>query len=207
MAEEIFAVLIAEDRAHELFLKPLLRRLAEENGAAMEIRVISAQGGHGVALGEYRTYQRARSVLFAGDPVPDLVVVALDGNCSSFAATRASIEEATDDTLRTRLVTACPDPHIERWYLADPSALKRLVGQAPTLGTKKCERHHYKKLLAETLRGGDYPAVRYDDTEFAPKIVEGMDLHRAGRNDHSLRDFLRQAANRLRQIAGGHSRD
>ena len=207
MAEEVFAVLLAEDRAHELFLKPLLRRLAEESGATMEIRVISAQGGHGVALAEYRTYQRARSILFAGDPVPDLVVVALDGNCSSFAETRASIEDATDDTLRTRLVTACPDPHIERWYLADPAALKRLVGQAPTLGATKCERHYYKRLLAETLRGGRYPAVRYDDTEFAPRIVEEMDLHRAGRNDHSLRAFLRQTADRLRQIVGVRSPD
>lgn len=207
MAEEVFAVLVAEDRAHELFLKPLLHRLAEESGVTMEIRVISAQGGHGVALSEYRTYQAARAVLFAGDPAPDLVVVALDGNCSSFAATRTSIEEATDDTLRTRLVTACTDPHIERWYLADPPALKRLVGQAPTLGAKKCERHHYKRLLAETLRGGHYPAVRYDDTEFAPRIVEEMDLHRAGRNDHSLRAFIRQTADRLQQIAGGRSRD
>ena len=207
MTDEIVAVLVAEDRAHELFLKPLLRRLADEIGTAIDVRVISAHGGHGVALKEYRTYQAARSFLRAGDPVPDLVVVALDGNCSSFAATRTSIEDATDDTLRTRLVAACPDPHIERWYLADPSALKRLVGRTPTLGATKCERHYYKKLLAKTLRGGPYPAVRYDDTEFAPRIVEEMDLHRAGRNDHSLRAFIRQTADRLKQIAGGHSQD
>lgn len=202
MSRHLFVILIAEDHAHEIFLKPMLRRLAEENATAIRIRVVSARGGHGVALQEYRTYQTTRSVLFPDDPVPDLVVVAIDGNCSTFAATRKTIEDATDTTLSDRLVAACPDPHIERWFLADPPTLKNLLGRAPVLGSEKCERHHYKKILDDTLRDSLYPEVRYDDLEFAPRVVAEMDLHRAGRNDHSLRAFVRRAREVIRGTVG-----
>lgn len=202
MNRHLFVVLIAEDHAHETFLRPMLRRLAAEREAVVRIRVVSARGGQGVALQEYRMYQETRSVLFPDDPAPDLVVVALDGNCSTFATTRKTIVDATDTTLSDRLVTACPDPHIERWFLADPPTLKHIVGRAPVLGTEKCERNHYKRLLADTLRESPYPEVRYDDLEFAPRVVAEMDLHRAGRNDHSLRAFVRRAREVIRAAAG-----
>ena len=180
----------------------MLYRLAAEREATVRIRVVSARGGQGVALREYRMLQRTRAVLFPADPVPDLVVVALDGNCSTFAETRKTIEDATDTTLFDRLVTACPDPHIERWFLADPATLRRIVGRAPALGAEKCERNHYKRLLADTLRESPYPEVRYDDLEFAPRVVAEMDLHRAGRNDHSLRAFVRRAREVIRATTG-----
>lgn len=195
-------VLFAEDRAHRLFLVPMLRRLCEEAGAAARIRVLSARGGQAVALREYRTYQETRYVLLPDEPTPDLVVVAVDGNCSTFSATRKAVEDATDATIADRLVAACPDPHIERWFLADPPSLGRILGHTPTLGREKCERGHYKKLLMDALRRGRSPAGLYDDPAFTPKVIEEMDLHRAGRNDHSLRAFVRRAREVIRATTG-----
>lgn len=195
-------VLFAEDRAHRLFLTPMLHRLCEEAGAAARIRVISARGGHGVALREYGIYQKTRDAVLADEPTPDLVVVAIDGNCSTFSATRQVIEDATGAAFADRLVPACPDPHIERWYLADPSSLGPILGHAPTLGQEKCERGHYEKLLADAFRKGRYPVGRSDDSGFAPKVVAEMDLHRAGRKDHSLRAFVRRAREVIRGTVG-----
>lgn len=195
-------VVFAEDRAHQLFLTPMLHRLCEEAGAAARIRVISARGGHGVALREYGIYQKTRDAVLADEPTPDLVVVAIDGNCSTFSATRQVIEDATGAAFADRLVTACPDPHIERWYLADPTSLGPILGHAPTLGQEKCERGHYKKLLADALQKGRYPAGQSSDSGFAPRVVEEMDLHRAGRNDHSLRAFVRRAREVIRVTVG-----
>ena len=196
-------ILFAEDRAHQLFLTPMLHRLCEEAGAAAQVRVISARGGHGVALREYGIYQETRHAFLVDAPTPDLVVVAVDGNCSTFSATRQTIEDATGATFADRLVAACPDPHIERWYLADPPSLGRILGRAPTLGREKCERGHYKKLLSDAIRKGRFPAGQIGDSGFAPRVVEEMDLHRAERNDHSLRAFVRRAREVIRGTIGG----
>ncbi len=120
--------MFAEDRAHQLFLTPMLHGLCEEAGAAARIRVISARGGHGVALREYGMYRTTRSTVPADEPTPDLVVVAIDGNCSTFSASRQVIEDTTGAAFADRLVAACPDPHIERWYPADSSSLGPVLG-------------------------------------------------------------------------------
>lgn len=180
----------------------MIHRLCEEAEAAAQITVISASGGHGVALREYGIYQKSRYTVFADEPTPDLVVVAIDGNCSTFSATRQAIEDATGAAFADRLVAACPDPHIERWYLADPLSLGPILGHTPTLGQEKCERGHYKKLLSDALRKGRYPAGLSSDGGFPPKVVEEMNLHRAGRNDHSLRAFVRRAREVIRGTIG-----
>lgn len=87
--------------------------------------MFSARGGHGVARSAFAEYQRSRSVVLGDEPTPDLVVVAVDTNRSTFAAARKSAEDATDATIVNRLVAAAPDPHIERRYLADPPSLGR----------------------------------------------------------------------------------
>ncbi|MDD4932928.1 MAG: hypothetical protein PHO89_05605 [Methylacidiphilaceae bacterium] len=106
--------LFAEDRAHEELLAPLIRRIAEEERIPVEIKIRSARGGRGRALEELKLYQRSLA-LSSAETSPDLLVVAIDGNCVSAARKRQEIEERTDRSLKDRLVAACPDPHIERW--------------------------------------------------------------------------------------------
>lgn len=186
-----------EDAEHEELLKPLLARLGQEEGAAIRTQVRSARGGHPRALREFRLYQRT-VVMTAGEHSADLVVVAIDANCSSLAEARKRILDSTEPGFRERLVTACPDPHIERWYMADLNSFKATVGRGPAVLQHKCARGHYKTTLQAAIRESGHPDS--EATAFARELARDMDLYRAGRNDPSLKAFLdeRRAAFRRR---------
>ena len=143
MSDQVVVDLFVEDRAHEELLKPLLMRVADEEQIVLWTRVRSATGGHGRAMAEFELYQRVvvRSAL--SNMPADLVVVAIDGNCSTFTEARKRIQDAAVSTLRDRLVAACPDPHVERWYVADPQSFEAVVGHRPSVGSRKCVRDHY----------------------------------------------------------------
>ena len=106
--------LFVEDRAHEALLGAFVRRIAREEELDVLIRVRSARGGHGRAVQEFVEYQRLLKKGAIRDCTPELIVVAIDGNCSKFAKKRQEITRATEEWFRDRLVAACPDPHIER---------------------------------------------------------------------------------------------
>lgn len=192
-----------EDRAHEAFLVPLLVRIAREEDVPVVPRVRSALGGHARAIAELKLYQDLVRRGAAGTTYPDLLIVGVDGNCSTFAKARQAIEDATHPPLSERLVVASPDPHVERWYLADPESFKTVVGQRPTVGKKKCVRDHYKRLLARAVRLAGHPAP-LGGIEFAPELVEGMDLYRAGKADHSLKAFFDDLRGKLRLLRSEH---
>ena len=198
MSNQLVVDLFVEDRAHEEWLKPLLTRVAREEHIEVWPRVRSARGGHGRAIAEFNLYQRVVQSTFSNTSA-DLVVVAIDGNCSTFASARRSTQDATDPTLRDRLVIACPDPHIERWYVADPQSFATIVGHRPRVGRKKCVRDHYKQVLANAIQQAGHPAM-LGGVEFASELVEGMNLYRAGRSDSSLKAFLDDLRAKLRQV-------
>ncbi len=190
--------LFVEDRAHEEYLVPLVKRIAAEEAVAVRCRVRSAVGGHGRAMREFESYQRLwERGVFTG--IPDVLVVAIDTNCSTFARTRTEIEEATHDQLRALLVTACPNPHIERWFMADLRSFNRVVGHQPALGTAKCERGYYKDHLKDAVRRGGHPQT-LGGIEFASALVNDMNLYRAGRADRSLKAFVNELRVRLRSL-------
>ncbi|GIV04393.1 MAG: hypothetical protein KatS3mg015_3223 [Fimbriimonadales bacterium] len=199
MSELIAVDLFVEDRAHEEFLKPLLYRIASEEGVIIEVRVRSARGGRGRALQEFRTYQKLVVKGAIAEPRPDLVVVGIDGNCTTFAKKKKKIDDETDPSFAGRVVAACPDPHVERWYLADPESFRQVVGHSPSVGSAKCAREHYKRLLAEAVRQGGYPAT-LGGIEFATELAQAMDLYRAGKNDASLKAFLDDLRRELRRL-------
>lgn len=181
--------LFAEDQAHEEFLKALISRVCGEQGVRARIRVRSARGGHGRALEEVGIFQEAVAKGLAGLAVPDVLVVAVDANCAPFARAHRQIENSIRRDLFPQVAIACPDPHIERWYVADPAAVGQAVGRTPTVGRKKCDRDYYKDVLRTTIERGGVP-VTLGGIEFAAEIVAHMDLFRAGRNDRSLKHFL-----------------
>ena len=175
--------LFVEDTAHEEFLKPLIGRLAEGEDLPVRTRVRSAMGGHPRALEELRLYQKVKEGASA-----DVVVVAIDANCSPYATARSRIREAVLPAFEDRVVTACPDPHVERWYLADLESFKAVIGRGPKTVEKKCARNHYKNVLKSAVRQAGHPVS--DGVDFAAELVAGMDLYRAGRSDSSLKAFL-----------------
>lgn len=200
MSDPFVVDIFVEDRAHEEFVKPLLTRLAREENIDVWPRVRSATGGHGRAVTEFKLYQRFAAQSGSSSTPADLVVVAIDGNCSTFVDARKRLRDAAEPSLRDRLVVACPDPHVERWYVADPQSFESIVGHRPDVGTRKCARDHYKKILISAISQGGHP-VALGGVEFAPELVEAMDLYRAGRNDSSLKAFLDDLRATLRRRA------
>lgn len=184
---ELIMDLFAEDRAHEEFLKALIGRLASEEARQVMLHLRAARGGHGRALAELDNYRRLveKGVM----PRPDLCVIAIDANCWSLNAARREIEKHLIGPLEQQSVIACPDPHIERWFLADPVSFYEVVGSQPTLGQQKCGRDVYKTLLVKAIRdAGQIPTL--GGIEFAQELVAAMDLYRAAKNDRSLAIFV-----------------
>ena len=135
-----------EDRAHEEFVGPFVNRVAAEESCAVHISMRVARGGIGRALSEFRIFQKLVAVL--QEPAPDITVVAIDANCKGFATKRKEIASAVrDDYLGGQIVTACPDPHVERWYVADPASCTQVFGAQPRIGKVKCSRGYDKRVL------------------------------------------------------------
>ncbi|MBN1829822.1 MAG: DUF4276 family protein [Deltaproteobacteria bacterium] len=200
MSKRIVADLFAEDRAHEEFLKAMLARIVSQEGKSMELRIRSARGGHGRAITEFSVYQK--SVLKAESSFivrPDIIFVAIDANCESFNYARRGIKAKIESQFQDRTVVACPDPHIERWYLADPESFARVVGVRPKIGRKKCERGFYKAILSKAVVDAGYPPT-LGGVEFAREIVEHMDLYHAGKTENSLNHFLNDAIAQIKSI-------
>lgn len=199
MSSPLIVDIFVEDRAHEAFLVPMLWRIAREENVVVMPRVRSGRGGHGRAVTELKLYQYLVRKGAAGITNPDLLIAGIDGNCSTFARAKKAIVAATHVPFSDLLVVACPDPHVERWYLADPESFKEVVGLRPTIAKKKCARDYYKDALAKVVRKAGHPAT-LGGIEFAQELVEGMDLYRAGKNDPSLKNFLDDLRARLRAV-------
>ncbi len=199
MSNPVAVDIFVEDRAHEGFLVPLLQRIAGEEQITVTERVRSARGGHGRAIAELKLYQDLVTKRTAGGTVPDLLIVGIDANCSTFAKARQTIRDAIMTPFADRLVVACPDPHVERWYLADPESFTAIVAHRPGVGKKKCVRDHYKNALAKAVRQAGHPPT-LAGLEFARELATGMELYRASRNDRSLKAFVDDLRGSLRRL-------
>jgi hypothetical protein len=203
MSSPVAVDIFVEDRAHEAFLVPMLQRIARDENIVVSPRVRSAWGGHGRAVAELKLYQRVVEKGAPGFAPPDLLIAGIDGNCSTFAKAKKAIQEATNTPFSDRLVVACPDPHVERWYLADPDSFKEVVGRRPTVAKKeKCLRDYYRAALASVVRKAGHPAM-LGGIEFAQELVERMDLYRAGKNERSLKAFVDDLRGKLRTLGQG----
>lgn len=198
MSDEVLIDLFAEDRAHEEWLRPLLERLANQEGVVARVRVRSARGGHGRVITELKTYQRSfeRGI---GGRMPDILVAAIDANCSSHAEAHRSVQDALQEHFADRTVKAIPDPHIERWYLADLEAFHEVVGITPSFESGKCDRDYYKAVLAKAVADAGHPST-LGGIEFARELVEALDFFRASKADRSLKHFLDELRALVRSV-------
>lgn len=182
--------LFAEDTAHELFVSALIRRVAAEEGTTVDLAVRNATGGHGLALSALRRYT---SDLAAGrDRFAEILVAAIDGNCNGHLQRRRHIEQAVGDRYAGHLVTAVPDPHVERWFLCDPAAVSRALGgtvivEAPRY---KCERGRYKTALRQAVAANGVTGPPLGGVEYAEDIAALLDLGRACAVSESFNRFI-----------------
>lgn len=196
MSEAVLVEFFVEDNAHEQLLVPLVERVAREEGIGLQCRVRNARGGHARAMLSFERYQILRAKGVVGRNFPALLVVAIDGNCSSFKETSRDGRRSTRDPFMHMLVTACPDPHIERWFLADPPSFQAVVGTLPKGSRRKRDRDHYKQVLASAV----HPAT-LEGVEFGRELADEMDLFRAGKNGASLKAFVRALREALRRAS------
>lgn len=190
--------LYCEDRGHEDFARALVHRLADEEDLTVQVETRSGRGGHGRALGEFKKWQRAiaRGMLTG---IPDLLVIVIDGNCDGWNAARQTVQRAVDGNVFPASVVGCPDPHVERWCIADPTAFQAVVEGPPLPDPGKCERALYKNLLRDSIRAAGQPIIT-SEMEYAPDIVAAMDLFRAGRAQPSLGHFIEALRATLRML-------
>lgn len=200
MNEILRVDLFVEDRAHEGLLRSLIERVAQEENLIIWCQTRSAQGGHPRAVQEFKLYQQNLIRGLSKVATPDLVVVAIDSNCRTLSQTRSEIEQATNVVYKHLLVCACPDPHIERWYMADLDSFHRVIGYQPHLGRAKCERDYYKQILGQAIKKGGHPTP-LGGIEFASELAKDMDLYQAGKKDASLKAFLDDLRKKLKMLA------
>ena len=196
MSSVVQVDLFAEDRGHEQLLPRLIQRLADEEECVCRVRVVSARGGHPRVAKELETYQK---VVEKTGQLPDLLVVGIDANCQGFRKAKKQYEGALSDELRSIAVIAAPDPHIERWYIADDVRFEQIVGARPRLPARKCDREHYKVALERAvLKGGHTPTLH--GLEFGPEIAQEINFYHAGKKDGAFRNFIGELRTKLRSV-------
>ena len=133
-----------------------------------------------------------------------ILLISLDGNCRgpNDRIKQVFKECPSLRPLKTplldRLVFAVPDPHIERWYLADQRAFNEAVGSAaaPEMPRYKCEQDFYKQLLRDSFAAANISTWAAGH-EFGRPIAEKIDFKALERVDRKgfkkFADDLRRA--------------
>jgi len=74
--------LFVEDFGHEAFLDALLQRFIGQYKIPVNVKFESSRGGHRAVIDELKTY--IRDLGRGRKHLPDMVIVATDGNCKGF---------------------------------------------------------------------------------------------------------------------------
>jgi len=181
-----------EDIGQEHFLKALVKRVARQVGLASDVvhDVRNATGGRGVVLDELRRF--LRDVSRERERPFDLLIVAIDGDCRGYQERRNEIQSiVTQSGYAGPVICAVPDPHIERWYLADPRGLQRAFDTdvVPQVPPYKCERGRYKRALRDFIRQTGITAP-LGGLEYGADVAASLDLYAVDRVDAGFRHFI-----------------
>jgi len=204
--DEIRIGYFLEDIGQERFLTALVNRVAREMGLPsrrLRHEVRNATGGRGAALEELRRF--LRDVNHERERPFALLVVAIDGDCRGYRERRDEIRAIVKQSgYLGPVICAVPDPHIERWYLADPRGLQQVleVGNAPEVPTYKCERGRYKQALRDAIRQTGVVAP-LGGLEYGPDIAEVLDLYVVGKANAGFKHFLDELQAGLALLARG----
>jgi hypothetical protein len=200
MAAKYIIAYFLEDIGQEAIIPPLVRRLIREAGKPavnFDHRTLNARGGRSIsAYKDFLADAKSKMHLPA-----DLLIVGSDGNCKGFATCRDEITAVAANPPYPIVVTAVPDPHVERWYLLDPSALSKAAGipKMPALPAHKCEKNYYKHLLRSAFNNSPIVPL-LGGTEYGPLVADEMDLYAASKVDHGLAEFVGGVKSWLKQL-------
>lgn len=182
-----------EDVGQENFLKSLVRRIATEmrlDSDEIHHDVRNATRGRGAVQTELKDF--LRDVGREQERLFDLLVVAIDGNCRGYREGRDKIGDIVKQSRYPGSVAcAVPDPHIERWYLADHVGLQQVleVHIVSPLPAYKCERGHYKQVLRDVIRQTGVIAP-LGGIEYGSDIAQALDLYAVGKADTGFKHFI-----------------
>jgi hypothetical protein len=188
---EIDIDLYCEDIDQEFFVRPLVERIAAECEVVPVVTPRSVRGGKGKVTTQVTAFQQAVRKNQPGFSIPDLVVIAIDANCAGVNEAREQVADIIRNGIYPRVAIACPDPHIERWYMADPAAFASVVGTDPSLPEQKCGKDVYKALLRSLVDEGDVE-VLLGAYELGPDLAAAMDLYAAGKADAGFKIFAEE---------------
>ena len=190
--------LFGEDDAHRQVIGSLVQRIADDHHQPVTLNWLNAEGGHGRVIATFRAY--LRDLTRQNRPMPDLIIVATDANCHGLNRRIREITGITDTVASPipPVVTAIPDPHIERWLLLDGAAFRQALGRGCQAPEHKCDRDLYKQRLRDAVWGAGILAFQ-GGIEYAHDIVQGINIERVKQADRSLQLFLDGLAGHFRQ--------
>jgi len=191
LVDDICIAYFLEDIGQELFITALVERIAKDAGVQrVRSQVLNATRGGGAALAALKR--------FLHDAVREqrhpyrLLVVAIDGNCKGYRERRRSICSIVERSgYQGEVICAIPDPHIERWYLADPEALRQVLGckvdfEVPAY---KCERDRYKQILRQVIqKTGVIPPL--GGIEYGDDIAHALNFYHVCKTDQAFKHFM-----------------
>ncbi len=191
MAEGVF---FAEDSAQELFVTPLIVRIAGEYAVGLSMRTITARGGVPRMMGLLRAY--CTEVEAGVEKRPDIIIIVRDANCKGAVAKRRETLEFIPESLRDVACVVIPDPHVERWFMLDSRAFNQATHAVCSLPGYKCEKNHYKKLLRDALAANKIVAP-LGGVEYAKPIGENIDIRVNHIHDDAYRGALKTLRDRF----------
>ncbi len=187
--------LFVEDQAHQDFLTVLTQRFAGEYNVKINIKAYSVRGGHGRVIKELRQYQR--NLQRNRENLPHLIIVGTDGNCKKPPEREREINLVISEDFTHLVISAIPDPHIERWLLLDSAAFRKIFGKGCPTPDQKCERDRYKRLLLNAIYEADIDPSSIG-LEYIADLVSEMNLQRMAQTDSSIGRFLGALQRRFR---------
>ena len=186
--------IFAEDRTLERFIIALTERLANTYHVKINLSHHSVRGGQGKVINALKKYQQ--DLRRNQEDLPDLIIVGTDSNCKGSLEQEREIHQAISD-YTSLVISATPEPHIERWLLLDSEAFKTVFGRGCPIPDQKCEQDRYKKLLLNAIiEAGIMPPL--DGTERVNELVDAMDLQRVAQIDKSIDRLLSALQRRFR---------
>jgi hypothetical protein len=189
--DKLKVLIFVGDVAQENLIKALFVRVARESGldlSRLEVQSPYSRGGGSImALKDYIND-------YGMETAADCFVLGSDGNCNGFVEKRKMLEKnLKKSNALDRTILAIPDPHIERWYLIDSSALSYAVGcpvgnYSPK---QKCDKGHYKNLLREAIQSVGVEPLQ-GGAEYGSEVGTNIDIFKASREDSGFKFFIQQ---------------
>ena len=182
-----------EDRAQESLITGLVDRIAGEVGVRVTHEVRSARGGSR-ALRDFKNFVKDLK-LGKKERNFELLIVGVDADCKDYWERLKEVKRSAKTLSPEVCLLGCiPDPYIERWYLIDTKALKRVVGRdlklsPPPYHCKKGKRGkaYYKQLLGSALKevGSLLSGPEYGDL-----LAQEISLSLLARHDRGFKRFV-----------------